>query len=166
MERKKLELQINSPTKLQLLFDEPLVGESKFGEYYMYAVKNGQDEFEYSFFAPLSVHERLKDKPKGTRFQITKTATQKGKKLVTDFEIKFLDNGKTVQNSESKLEENGYFEAMLKSYSEATRIQNKFSAVNLNQCAVTLFIARTKTNGLYGFREREIDSPLYREIKE
>ena len=71
MERKKLELPINQSLKLQLLFDEPLVGESKFGEYYMYAVKNGQDEFEYSFFAPLSVHERLKNKPKGTRFQIS-----------------------------------------------------------------------------------------------
>ncbi len=150
MERKKLELPINQSLKLQLLFDEPLVGESKFGEYYMYAVKNGQDEFEYSFFAPLSVHERLKDKPKGTRFQITKTATQKGKKLVTDFEIKFLNNGeqsspKTVQ-TDSEL-----FTAMLKSYDEATKIQSKYSAVNLNQCAVTLFIARTKTNGFNNF---------------
>ena len=62
MERKKLELQINSPINLQLLFDEPLVGESKFGEYYMYAVKNGEQE--YSFFAPLSVHEQLKRQTK------------------------------------------------------------------------------------------------------
>ena len=45
MERKKLELQqINSPVNLQLLFDEPLVGENKFGKYYMYAVKNGEEE--------------------------------------------------------------------------------------------------------------------------
>ena len=87
MERKKLEIQINSPVNLQLLFDEPLVGESKFGEYYMYAVKNGEEE--YSFFAPLSVHEQLKGKSKkGTEFQITKTATQKGKKLVTDYKNK------------------------------------------------------------------------------
>ncbi len=145
MERKKLELQINSPTKLQLLFDEPLVGESRFGEYYMYAVKNGEQE--YSFFAPLSVHEQLKDKPKGTKFILNRTATQKGKKLIQNYEIKFLDNGKEAQRSESIPEDNGYYEAMLKSYDEATRIQNKFSAVNLNQCAVTLFIARTKTNG-------------------
>ena len=150
MERKKLELQINSPKNLQLLFDEPLVGESKFGEYYMYAVKNGEQE--YSFFAPLSVHEQLKDKPKGTIFQMTKTATQRGKKLVTDHTVEFLNNViKEEKQNEPKSGENGYYEAMLKSYAEATKIQNKFSAVNLNQCAVTLFIARTKTNGFNNF---------------
>jgi hypothetical protein len=145
MERKKLELPINQSLNLQLLFDEPLVGESKFGEYYMYTVKNG--DTEYSFFAPLSVHEKLKSKQRGTAFTITKTAVQKGKKLVTDFEVKFLDNGSVEEKIEPKLEDNGYYQAMLKSYAEATKIQNKFSAVNLNQCAVTLFIARTKTNG-------------------
>lgn len=150
MERKKLELQINSPTNLQLLFDEPLVGESKFGEYYMYAVKNGEQE--YSFFAPLSVHEQLKEKQKGSRFQITKSATQKGKKLVTDFEIKFLDNGiKKEKEAEPKSEENGYYEAMLKSYEDAAKIQQKYSAVNLNQCAVSIFIARINKNGFNNY---------------
>ena len=148
MERKKLELQINSPMNLQLLFDDPLVGESKFGEYYMYGVKNG--DTEYSFFAPIKVHTQLKSKQKGTKFQITNIASQKGKTLVTDFEVKFLDNGKEENKSETKSEETEYFEAMLKCYDEATRIQNKFSAVNLNQCAVTLFIARTK-NGFNNF---------------
>ena len=152
MERKKLELQINSPVNLQLLFDEPLVGESKFGEYYMYAVKNGNDDSEYSFFAPLSVHEQLRDKPKGTKFQLTKTATQKGKKLVQDYEVKFLDNGIIKEKyPDQKSDENGYYEAMLQSYAEATKIQSQFSAVNLNQCAVTLFIARTKTNGFNNY---------------
>ena len=146
MERKKLELEVNKPIRLALLFDKPLLGESKFGEYYMYGVKNG--DTEYSFFAPLSVHEKLKSKQRGTAFTITKTAQQKGKKLVTDFEIKFLDNGiKKGKNAEPKSEENGYYEAMLKSYEESSKIQNHFSAVNINQCAVTLFIARTKTNG-------------------
>ena len=150
MERKKLDLQINSPINLQLLFDDPIVGESKFGEYYMYGVKNGQEE--YSFFAPLSVHEQLKDKPKGTKFQLTRNASQRGKKLVTDYLIKFLDNGiKEEKKPEPKSEENGYYEAMLKSYEDAAKIQSKFSAVNLNQCAVTLFIARTKTNGFNNY---------------
>jgi hypothetical protein len=150
MERKKLDLQINSPINLQLLFDEPIVGESKFGEYYMYGVKNGQEE--YSFFAPLSVHEQLKGKPKGTRFQITKTAAQKGKKLITDFEVKFLDNGiKEEKNAGPKFEENGYYEAMLKSYEDAAKIQQKYSAVNLNQCAVSIFIARVNKNGFNNY---------------
>ena len=114
----------------------------------MYGVKNG--DTEYSFFAPLKVHEALKDKSKGTKFQLTRTATQKGKKLVQDFEIKFLNGGeqsspKTIQ-TDSEL-----FNAMLQSYDEATKIQSKYSAVNLNQCAVTLFIARTKSNGFNNF---------------
>ena len=150
MERKKLELQINSPVNLQLLFDEPLVGESKFGEYYMYAVKNGKEE--YSFFAPLSVHDQLKNKPKGTNFQLTKTATQKGKKLVTDYEVKFLDNGiKEEKNTATKPDDNGYYEAMLQSYAEATKIQTQFNSCAINQCAITLFIARTKSNGFTNF---------------
>ncbi len=148
MERKKLELQINSPMNLQLLFEEPLIGESKFGEYYMYGVKNG--DTEYSFFAPLSVHEQLKSKPRGTKFEITKTAQQKGKKLVQDYEVMFLDDGREKKEELPEPKENGYYEAMLNSYEEATKIQNKFSAVNLNQCAVTLFIARTK-NGFNNF---------------
>ena len=78
---------------------------------------------------------------------LTKTATQKGKKLVTDFEVKFLNNGIEEKNNEAKNDDSEYFSAMLRSYEEASKIQNKFSAVNLNQCAVTLFIARTKTNG-------------------
>lgn len=150
MERKKLELQVNSPINLQLLFDEPLIGNSKFGEYYMYAVKN--DEEEYSFFAPLKIHEQLKDKPKGTLFQLTKTATQKGKKLVVDYEVRFLDNGeKKETKSNLKQDENGFYEAMLQCYAEATKIQSQFSAVNLNQCAITLFIARTKSIGFNNF---------------
>jgi len=148
MERKKLELEVNKSIRLALLFDSPISGESQYGKYYMYGVKNG--DTEYSFFAPLKVHDALKDKPRGTRFQLTKTATQKGKKLVQDFEIKFLDNGeqsipKTVQ-TDSEL-----FNAMVQSYDEATKIQSKYSAVNLNQCAVTLFIARTRTNGFNNF---------------
>lgn len=150
MERKKLELQINSPVNLQLLFDEPLVGESKFGQYYMYAVQNGEQE--YSFFASLSVHEQLKDKQKGCKFQLTRTATQRGKKLITDYEVKFLDNGiKKEKNPESKSEENEFYEAMLKSYEEATRIQKIYNSVSINQCAISLYISRVKNNGFNNY---------------
>ena len=41
MERKKLELELNNPTHLKLLFDDPIVGESQYGKYYLYAVRNG-----------------------------------------------------------------------------------------------------------------------------
>jgi len=131
-----------------LLFDDPLVGENSFGKYYCYALGNGENE--YSFFAPLSVHEQLKDKRKGEKFTITKTATQKGKKLVTDFEIKFSNNDKQVAPETGK-SDSELFSAMQKSYAEATQLQAKYSAVNLNQAAITLFIARTKSNGFNNF---------------
>ena len=148
MERKKLELKPNEKIILELLFDNPIEGESQYGKYFMYGVKNGKEE--YSFFAPLKVHEALKDKPRGTKFQITKTAVQKNKKLVTDFEIKFSNNNQKIAPETGK-SDSELFSAMLKSYDEATKIQNKYSAVSLNQCAVTLFIARTRTNGFNNF---------------
>jgi hypothetical protein len=148
MERKKLELKPNEKIILELLFDSPISGESQYGKYYMYGVKNGEQE--YSFFAPLSVHEQLKEKRRGTQFQITKTAIQKGKKLVTDFEIKFSTTDKQVAPETDK-SDSELFSAMLKSYDEATKIQSKYSAVSLNQCAFTLFIARTKSNGFNNF---------------
>ncbi len=139
---------MNKKISLELLFDNPIEGESQYGKYFMYGVKNGEEE--YSFFAPLKVHEALKDKPRGTKFQITKTAIEKNKKLVTDFEIKFSNNDKQVTPGTGK-SDSELFSAMLKSYDEATKIQNKYSAVSLNQCAVTLFIARTKLNGFNNF---------------
>ena len=148
MERKKLELKPNEKIILELLFDNPIEGESQYGKYFMYGVKNGEEE--YSFFAPLKVHEALKDKPRGTRFQITKTAVQKNKKLVTDFEIKFSNNNKQV-TPETDKSDSELFSAMQKSYAEATQLQAKYSAVNLNQAAITLFIARTKSNGFNNF---------------
>jgi len=145
MERKKLELEVNKAINCELLFDDPLVGESKFGEYYMYAVKNGEDE--YSYFAPLSVHEQLKDKPKGTRFVLNRTATQRGKKLVQNYEIKFLDNGKEEKRL-TKINGNYYFDEMKKSFEEATTLQKIYNGLNLNSVALSLFISRTKqSNG-------------------
>ena len=149
MERKKLELEVNKKISLVLLFDSPISGESQYGKYYMYGVENGNEEF--NFFAPLKVHEALKDKSRGTKFQLTKTAQQKGKKLVQDFEIKFLDNGKDEKKSKPKPDETEYYSAMLKSYEEAAKIQSKYSAVNLNQCAVTLYISRVKSNGFNNY---------------
>jgi len=149
MERKKLELEVNKSIRLALLFDSPIEGESQYGKYFMYGVKNG--DTEYSFFAPLKVHEALKDKPRGTSFQLTKTATQKGKKLITDFEIKFLDSGKQEKKNEIKSASDGYYEAMLQSYAEATEIQKQHNSCAINQCAVTLYISRVKTNGFNNF---------------
>ena len=59
MERRKMDLKMNQPVVLELLFEEPVVGNSTYGEYFLYAVKQGNNE-EYNFFAPIELHEQMK----------------------------------------------------------------------------------------------------------
>jgi hypothetical protein len=146
-ERKKLELELNKPVSLELLFDEPMVGQSRYGEYFLYAVKNGTDT-EYSFFAPDDVHEKLKEMHKGDRFEITKTAEQKGSKIVTKHEVKLLAQPTQPNPSNNNIQKDSYFEAMLSSYRDALKIQDELNGmVDVNRIAITLFIARSKING-------------------
>lgn len=130
---------------LELLFDQPIIGQSRYGEYYLFSVRNGTDE-EYSFFAPEEISEQLKSLKKGDRFQITKTARQNGNKVITGYDVKILSSGinedKTITPAVSK---DNYFEAMMNSYSDAMKIQQKFNGlVDVNRIAITLFIARSK----------------------
>jgi len=132
---------------LELLFDEPMVGQSKYGSYNLYAVKNGTDT-EYSFFAPDDVHEKLKEMHKGDRFEITKTAEQKGTKIVTKHEVKLLAQPTQPSPSNNNIQKDSYFEAMLSSYRDALKIQDELNGmVDVNRIAITLFIARSKING-------------------
>ena len=74
MERKKLELEVNLPVNLVLLFDSPIEGESRYGNYYMYGVENGNEKF--NFFAPLQVHDAIKHLQKGNEIVVTKVGKQ------------------------------------------------------------------------------------------
>jgi hypothetical protein len=123
-----------------LLFDSPIEGESRYGKYFMYGVKSDGEEF--NFFAPLQVHDAIKHLQKGTEISVTKIGKQQGKKLVTDYQVEILNNGKEETKESTG---NGYFKAMLQSYEEATRIQKQFSPASVSQTAITLFIAKTKT---------------------
>ena len=129
-----------------MLFSDPIIGNNDYGQFYCYALK-GDDDVEYSFFAPLKVHNELVNKDRGTKIQLTKTATQKGKKLIQDYEIMFLDNGKE-EKQQSKSNGNYYFDEMKKSFEEATTLQKSYNGLNLNSVALSLFISRTKqSNG-------------------
>ncbi len=138
MERKKLELTLNKPSEIELLYDEPVVGQSKYGDYYLYAVRNGDGTTEYSFFAPDEVHERIKDLKKGAKVVITKLAEQKGNKIITKYDIDIVQQT-TTQNVDS------YYETMLQCCKDAIRIQNELGGMmDAKSIAVTLFIARSK----------------------
>ncbi len=151
MERKKLELELNKPTNIEMLFDQPKIGESQYGMYYLYAVRNGDGATEYSFFAPEEVHNKLSLLGKGGKAVITKQAVQKGSKVVTTFNVETTPPSssptKSVGTSPDK-NENSYLQAMIASFEDALVIQDKFNGMaNVNQIAITLFIQRTKAGG-------------------
>ncbi len=119
-----------------------MVGNSRYGEYYLYAVRNGTNT-EYSFFAPPEVNEQIKTLKKGDRFEITKLAEQKGSKILTKFDVKILNN-KPPENPPPASKDN-YYETMLSSYQDALKIQEQLNGmVDVNRIAITLFIARSK----------------------
>jgi hypothetical protein len=132
-----------------LLFEEPVVGQSTYGDYYLYAVKQGNNE-EYNFFAPEELHDQLKGLHKGNKVEITKLAEQKGSKIITKYDLKVISNGngKKVSDSETNtIARDNYFDIMLASYLDALRIQENLNGmVDVNKIAVCLFIARSKVN--------------------
>jgi hypothetical protein len=148
-DRKKLDLKLNQPAVLEMLFETPVVGNSSYGQYYLYAVKQGNNE-EYNFFAPEELHEQMKELHKGNKVEITKLAEQKGSKIITKYDIKIISNGngKKVSDTETKtVPRDNYFDIMLASYLDALRIQESLNGIlDVNKIAVCLFIARSKVN--------------------
>ena len=139
----KLELELNKPARIELLQDQPLIGTSRYGEYYLYSVRNGNGE-EYSFFPDKEVHEKLKDLHRGDKVEICKRAEQKGTKIVTSYEVNVLSNHSTSSGSAQSNKDN-YFQTMLSSYQDAQKIQEELNGmVDVNRIAITLFIARSK----------------------
>ena len=70
--------------------DKAYVGENGFGAYYLYQVKD-EAGTEYSFFAPVDVHQKILESgiKAGDQFRLSKVAVQNGKKVSSrfDFEV-------------------------------------------------------------------------------
>jgi hypothetical protein len=132
-----------------LLYDKPTVGTSQYGEYHLYTVRNGDGASEYSFFAPDEVHQKLKDLKKGTKAVVTKIAEQKGSKLVVRYEVQTEEVKQPTQSSSIIPQtSDGFYEQMLQSCKDAMKIQAELGGMmDAKSLAVTLFIARSKTNG-------------------
>ncbi|GEM_PF-616750 len=157
-EKKRLELEIGKPITLQLLFDQPIIGQSRYGEYFLYSVKNGTDE-QYSFFAPEEVNEKIKSLRKGDRFEITKIAKQVGSKINISYEVKVMKERNSSENTTedqtdisksiskkdvSSQNEDNYFQLMMLSCRDAVKIQNELGGMmDAKSLAVSLFIARS-----------------------
>lgn len=125
-----------------------MIGQSRYGEYYLYTVKNGTDE-EYSFFAAAEVNDQIKDLRKGDRFEITKLAEQKGTKIITKYDMKIEKKKNNVQSDKkNNITTDNFYELMLSSCKDAVKIQNELGGMmDAKSLAVTLFIARSKING-------------------
>ncbi len=153
MERPKMELEVNKPTRIKLLFNDCVEGSSKFGKYYLYAIQNGDGSTEYSLFAADELHKQLKQFKKDDELLVTKLAASRGNKIVVSWEVKKINEDIAVDktdlskaNSPNPSDELFYI-AMEKSFEDALRIQNRFNGMaNVNQIAITLFIQRTKGN--------------------
>jgi hypothetical protein len=149
-QRAKLELPINKPVEIELLYDEPITGASQYGKYFMYAVRS--DGMEYSFFVTEEANDQLKQLHKGDTAIITKLATQQGNKLITAYEVKPIGVKERVLQQEiaSDLPDESpshdhFFEVMLQCYREALEISRELNGMaDPEKIAVTLFIARSK----------------------
>ena len=156
MERKKLEIPINTPTQIVLLYDDPITGQSRYGNYYMYAVQVENEQ--YSYFASPEVHEQLQHLGKGETATITKLAAQRGSKLVTKWVVDTNNtNGKSkpqkpvvevIEEEPMQQSTDKYYSVMLGSYRDAISIQEQLNGlVDVSKIAITLFIARSRING-------------------
>ncbi len=141
----KLELELNKPVKIEILQDQPLIGTSRFGEYYLYNVRNGNGQ-EYSFFPDKEILEKLKGLRKGDKVEICKKAEQKGSKIITSFDVKVQQNNiESLEKPNNKTLDDNYYNLMLNSCRDAVRIQNELGGLmDAKSLAVTLFIARSK----------------------
>lgn len=149
-ERRKLDLQLNQPTEIELLYDDPVVGKSQYGDYFLYAVKT--KEAEFAFFAPEEVHSELQNLTRGDKVIVTKSAMQKGTKLVTKYLIEVpeltvkqpIDQLKEEQPSKQSSNPDRFYDVMLTSYKDALQIQSELNGmVDVSRIAITLFIARS-----------------------
>lgn len=160
VQRQKLELQVNRPVEVELLYDEPILGENQYGPYALFAVRSGESEF--AFFPPKEVAESLKNLKAGDKAIITKMAAQRGNRVVSKYDVSV--NGKSstkVESSPNKeqtsvkedISSDNYYELMLQSYKDAIRIMNELNNMSdPSRIAITLFIQRTKNgNGSNGF---------------
>jgi hypothetical protein len=162
-QRTKLELPLNQPITLQLLFDNPLTGQNRYGDYFLYAFVDPATDEEFSFFAPTpEVHSVLSHFNAGDNVTLLKTARQSGKKVVTEYSVtsanggplkSFLHdappvngNGKAVTSPQSQAQsgKDKLYQLMLQSYKDALAIQQEVVSLNLDKCALSLFIGRSR----------------------
>lgn len=131
----KIEFELNKPTKIKLLYDKPIVGEGKYGIYYLYRVE--KDREEYSWFAPTEIHQEISDKgyKQGDILVIYKTAIEENGKLKSKYELKNIQDisGTEFIPKEKEEEKNNVWEEKNKRITKMSVIR---SAVELAKAKI------------------------------
>lgn len=174
IQRQKLDLELNAPVTLQLLFDQPLLGENRYGPYYLYAFSDDNGN-EFSFFAPnAQTHMELSQFKAGDKITLLKSAKQNGKKVVTDISVMPAvmptsaapptngngrngavalpptngnGNGHSSVTIAAPAKADSLFEVLEQCFADAVELQKRFTGVDTTKIAITLFISRSKLNG-------------------
>lgn len=148
----KLELQMNIPTIVKLMQNNPAKGESQFGKWWLYNAEDGNRN-ECTFFAPEPVQKFIEENKlrKGDVIQITKTLTKNGKGNRIDFNTELIL--KHQEQEVLPLVSNGKpddIKIMRECLMSAIELQKELgSVVDVNRVGLSLYIAKTK-NG-YGY---------------
>jgi len=158
MEKTKLELEINKPVLVKKMYDDPIIGESQYGKYYLYTFM-GTDKKLYSFFANDIVHEKLKTFAKNEAIELIKLAAVRGKATVTEIAISKYNgsNGKALPAKKAEKSSppesppdndntnDSMFQLMVKSLQDSIQMQKLLdSKIDIERIGITLFIARSK----------------------
>lgn len=89
MDRPKFEFEINHLYNLEII--EPVrTGRSNLGEWYLYQVKDTTTNAEYALFAHKNLHEKIKNFPVGTVFEVAKLVSAYGKRNTAEYHVQVL----------------------------------------------------------------------------
>ena len=147
--KQKLELQVNIPTKVKLLQDNPAIGENQYGKWFLYNVLSNNKE--QSFFAPEQVVKFISqyNLKRHSEIEITKKLVKNGNKNTADFLIELVSNGNPQDTSSNPINSEGHgsngYETMLDAVKEAMKIREELGVdVDINKIGITLFIQKCK----------------------
>lgn len=150
IKRPKLELELNQPYRLRLLYDQPLTGDTPYHrDYFLYAVEDLSTAIEYCFFPTEEVHDSLKTLQQGDQFLIVKKALEKGSRLVTEYEVTRLDSkAQASQEASSRGFEAGdnwgIKKLMAECIREANEILLKCEGIAVDKTAIALALFEHK----------------------
>lgn len=148
----KLELKLSEEVRVKLLRDKCFEGSNTYGPFYLYSVS--QDGVEKSFFAPADVHAQIvaHGLKTGSEFILRKAASQNGKKITGELIFEAVPNQSielVAQPTNGK--ENGHVDnfkdLMRQSIEDALEIAGTIPGIDAQRIGMTMFIARTKSNG-------------------